>query len=464
MWNYIKISLLIIFLGLLGLLVVFRKHFTTGIFEKNAPVVGEIVGFNGFGVGVKKIEFEVSDKGVGLDAVVVRLEQAGKKKELLNKTYADKVNKDSISINVNAKELGFKEGQISLSISAFDKSFFSNATKKTRNFDVDFKYPDVSYFSDQRNAVSGGSELVFFKVKEKNLDRAGIFYKNMEYQAVSADKLSPIFAKYPEWYVCFFPLLKGIDSSDKSLKIFAIDKVGNIDTADFNYHVQKMGYPKRQFNLNVTLFEKKVEALYSELLKKGILKSQEITVGEKFELIDRQLREEVEQKLKDLLIKRSEKKSWEGGFLRFQGKEVSTFGQEVILSLNSQNISSNVELGASFQAASGTSVYAANNGIVIFADYLANYGNTVIIDHGLGVNTIYSHLGAISKNKGQEIEKGSVIGTVGDSGLVFGPTLGFEIRVYGSPVRPIEWWDEGWMRDHIDKKIENLKADLGVAK
>ena len=257
---------------------------------------------------------------------------------------------------------------------------------------------------------------------------------------------------------------KGITTADKSLKIFAEDRVKNSDVEDFNYHVQKMGYPKKTINLNPNTFEQKVQSLYAELVKKEIFKDSNLDSLEKFKLINNQLRADVEKTVKTFLLNRTEKKYWDGTFLRFAGKEISSFGQTVNLNLNNQEISSLEEQGMTYQAAKDTSVYAANAGVVVYADFLGPYGNTVIIDHGLGISTLYAHLGSILKKKGQEIEKGAVVGTVGDSGLIFNSGLHYEIRVYGVPVRPIEWWDENWMKDHIDRKIDNLKADLGITK
>ncbi|MEX2013599.1 MAG: M23 family metallopeptidase, partial [Parcubacteria group bacterium] len=79
--------------------------------------------------------------------------------------------------------------------------------------------------------------------------------------------------------------------------------------------------------------------------------------------------------------------------------------------------------GTDFRAETGTSVYAMNSGLVSFVDYLRNYGNTVIIDHGLGLSTIYMHLSETNVEVGAPVEKGELIGKSGDTGYVLGPHL-----------------------------------------
>ena len=85
--------------------------------------------------------------------------------------------------------------------------------------------------------------------------------------------------------------------------------------------------------------------------------------------------------------------------------------------------------GTDYRAAVGTPVYAMNTGVVAYIGYLRNYGNTIVIDHGLGLQTIYMHLSKISVVKGQKVEKGSLIGKSGDTGYVLGPHLHVSIKI-----------------------------------
>lgn len=92
--------------------------------------------------------------------------------------------------------------------------------------------------------------------------------------------------------------------------------------------------------------------------------------------------------------------------------------------------------GTDYRAEVGTPVYAMNSGIVQFTRNLRNYGNTIIIDHGLGLHTIYMHLSEIGVRLGEEVEKGDIIGKTGDTGYVFGPHLHLTVRIGGISIDP----------------------------
>lgn len=93
--------------------------------------------------------------------------------------------------------------------------------------------------------------------------------------------------------------------------------------------------------------------------------------------------------------------------------------------------------GVDFAAASGTPIKAAGPGTVISAGSRNGYGNTVVIDHGGGLSTLYAHCSRIYVRSGQRVTQGQRIAAVGSTGLSTGPHLHFEVRVNGSPVNPL---------------------------
>jgi murein DD-endopeptidase MepM/ murein hydrolase activator NlpD len=103
-------------------------------------------------------------------------------------------------------------------------------------------------------------------------------------------------------------------------------------------------------------------------------------------------------------------------------------------------------------------IKAANSGRIIHTDYLGIYGNTVIIDHGQGVSSLYSHLSRIDTTLGKMVEKEEVIGHSGATGMAGGDHLHFSILVHGIFVTPVEWWDQHW----IDFNINNVINDINV--
>ena len=102
----------------------------------------------------------------------------------------------------------------------------------------------------------------------------------------------------------------------------------------------------------------------------------------------------------------------------------------------------------------GLMVPAANSGVVVFTGPLTIYGNTVIIDHGLGLQTLYAHLSSIDVKVGEQVTKGRVLGRTGATGLAMGDHLHFEVLVAGVSVTPLEWWDAKWIRDRINRPLK----------
>ncbi len=115
----------------------------------------------------------------------------------------------------------------------------------------------------------------------------------------------------------------------------------------------------------------------------------------------------------------------------------SQFGYRTHPIFGDRRLHTGIDIGAS----SGAAIVAAGDGEVIYAGYRGGYGNTVMIDHGNGVISLYAHQisGGIAVRTGQKVSRGQRIGAVGSTGNSTGPHLHFEVRVNGSPVNPMKY-------------------------
>ena len=118
-----------------------------------------------------------------------------------------------------------------------------------------------------------------------------------------------------------------------------------------------------------------------------------------------------------------------------------------------KEIDHQTHLGFDLAVTAHIPVLAANKGTVVYASDLGIYGNCVILDHGLGVQSLYAHLSSIDAKIGDHVEKGHVMGKSGMTGLAGGDHLHFTMLVNGHPVNPVEWWDPKWMQDRVLRKI-----------
>jgi septal ring factor EnvC (AmiA/AmiB activator) len=93
-------------------------------------------------------------------------------------------------------------------------------------------------------------------------------------------------------------------------------------------------------------------------------------------------------------------------------------------------------------AEKGEPIKAVCPGRILYAKWFKGYGNMIIIDHGDSYYTVYAHADEIFKHKGDNVEQGEVVGTLGDTGSMTGPGLYFEVRYHGKPINPIKWLKE----------------------
>ena len=148
---------------------------------------------------------------------------------------------------------------------------------------------------------------------------------------------------------------------------------------------------------------------------------------------------------------------WEGAFVPLANAQVeSRFADHRTYIYDGQEVDQQIHLGFDLASTANASVLASNNGNVLHADYLGIYGNSIIIDHGMGIQSLYAHLSRIDVFPGQIVERGQLIGRSGSTGLAGGDHLHFAILLNGHPVNPTEWWDPNWIRDRILRKLVEL--------
>jgi murein DD-endopeptidase MepM/ murein hydrolase activator NlpD len=119
-----------------------------------------------------------------------------------------------------------------------------------------------------------------------------------------------------------------------------------------------------------------------------------------------------------------------------------------------RQVDTQVHFGFDLASTRQSPVPAANSGVVALAGPLTIYGNAVIVDHGLGLQTLYAHLSSIDVKVGDKVTKGQELGRTGNTGLAIGDHLHFEVLVAGASVTPIEWWDAKWIRDRFNRPLK----------
>jgi murein DD-endopeptidase MepM/ murein hydrolase activator NlpD len=107
---------------------------------------------------------------------------------------------------------------------------------------------------------------------------------------------------------------------------------------------------------------------------------------------------------------------------------------------------------------SNSPVPAANDGLVAFAQPVGIYGKTVVLDHGFGLFSMYSHLSQIAVKTGDRVSKGDTLGRTGSTGMAGGDHLHFSMLINDTFVNPVEWWDKKWIENNVTSKIDWAKS------
>lgn len=429
----------------------------------------------GIGLQPTQIKIVVSDKDSGLEEVIIRSFQNGSEKILQRLDYAEKTDKDVILLEIPGKASGLRQGDVRISITAFDRSFRSNG--KTENIDlvVDYSKPKIEVLTTQHNAIVGGAELTFYQLdQDKDVSsglRAG---GGWLFPGFLAKEFDTEFASRPKVFFSLFAVPLEFRPDEDQLQIFAKNHVGNLTLASLFYRAKDVGNKKRKIKLDQEYLEGTVTKLAKEYQKSrsavsgttadiNLEGSSSTDLVGRFQAVNNDYRDWLEESIRPLFQRPRRHKLWQGKFLPFPGITKATFGDQLLYTFNDLDAGQSTHLGVDFSLDRNAEVRAANSGVVIFSDVFGVYGNTIIVDHGFGLYSLYAHLAKNNVSEGTQLQKGEIVGIVGSSGLSPDEHLHFEIRVHGVPVNPYEWWDENWIEGHIEHKIRDVKKTLGIA-
>jgi septal ring factor EnvC (AmiA/AmiB activator) len=213
-------------------------------------------------------------------------------------------------------------------------------------------------------------------------------------------------------------------------------------------NAKKKDLEDMQKNLEISkagIQKKKVE-MESELSRKDKVLESVRSKRSTYEQMIKEL-EESSERLREMIERLEAEKPMEPsagrGFSSLKGRLAWPVEGEVVVSFGKYNDPQyNIPVfknGIEIKASAGEEPKAVSDGSVVFADWFKGYGLLLIINHGNGYHTLYGHLSEIFHKSGDIIEKGTVVGKVGESGLLTTPTLYFEIRHKGKPVDPMQW-------------------------
>ena len=393
----------------------------------------------------KATDIDFMDHKSGLRSIDVHLSQGGKDVALASAELDGKgITQKSLHVEIAPRDLGFSDGEALITITATDFSPLKNTSTMTIKTTIDAIPPRIALLSSAHNVNPGGTCLAIFKVS-KTVKTSGVRVGSDFFPAY------PMTIKDKPVHVCYFAVPIDVDVTT-AMAVTAEDKGGNTATAAIPFHIRTaQTFRADKLTLSERFLQNKAVEFEQHDRRLAGKSPEEI-----FMAVNSQTRQDNTQKIQSYCTRSQPKQLWQGSFLRMKNSApMARFGDKRTYFYNEQSLGESVHLGVDLASTAHAPLEAANDGIVVFADYLGIYGNTVIIDHGLGLASLYGHMNEIAVKPGQQVSKGSVIGTTGTTGLAGGDHLHFSLLVGGRFVNPIEWWDPHWLKDNIENKLSD---------
>jgi len=307
--------------------------------------------------------------------------------------------------------------------------------------------PQVSVLSTFHYVNHGGSEFVIYRATPPDVD-SGVRVGDVEYRGYPATGVG--ITTDPALRVAFFALLFEQDLNT-DFRVFARDPAGNESIVSFDHQVFPKPYSKSRIEIDDRFIGRVVPAIASTSPQEKI-PTDDLVAG--FLKINGDLRVKNNQFLTELAKKSAPQMLFKGPFQQLGNSQVEArFADTRTYVYKGKEIDRQVHLGFDLAVTANVPVVAAERGIIVHASDLGIYGNCVVIDHGLGVQSLYGHLSSIGVKVGDQVEKGGQIGRSGMTGLAGGDHLHFTVLVGGQQVTPVDWWSPKWFEDRVHRKI-----------
>jgi len=402
-------------------------------------------------VGLAPLEIQVGDKGTGLKSVTVTLTQGGTEHRLAAETFAQPAADRKFTVAL-AKLPGVKEGPAVLRVVARDDALWrGNEAVLEKNLTIDITPPVLELVADDRYVNFGGVGAIVYKTSADTAT-SGVKIGTHFFPGVAGQVKG-----HPDHFLALFAHPYDTPADARPLLV-ATDRAGNSRELRLAYELKDVKYRKSTIALTDAFVQNKVAPLLADVAaRQGVAK-------DVFVAVNRDLRAENESRILAVTSKVTPSMLWQGAFTQLPNSKVeANFADLRTYTYGGEPVSTAYHLGYDLSVTRHTPVEASNAGTVAFAGDLGIYGNTVILDHGLGLYSLYGHLSAIDVKEGESVAKRQLVGKTGETGLAAGDHLHFGLYLAGVAVLPVEWWDAKWIDDNITPKLEGRSGVETVA-
>ena len=387
------------------------------------------------------LELTLSDES-GLRSVQVTVRKNGKSMTVLRRDFPPEIH--DAKLNFDLSETRLPDGEFELEIRAWDTAFagFGSGNSTTLSLPVrmDTQPPRIAVRTVPPAIRRGGCAVIVYTIN-KDVAETGVR---------SDDLFFPAYKQADGSWACLFAFPHQKTTANYYPEIMARDDAGNITSSRLLINAIGRNFTSDTLPISENFLNQKAQELARLCPEK-----QNASTLEQYICVNNGERLRDDAKLLELGQKSNPSFLWSGKFQHLPRSAVkANFGDSRTYTSGGKKIDHQVHTGLDLASVARAEVPAANAGRVIFAEELGIYGNIVVIDHGLGLMTLYSHLSEFRVKPGDEVKGGQIIGTTGTTGLAAGDHVHFGVLVSGVPVQPLEWLDAKWVQNNITSRMK----------
>lgn len=375
-----------------------------------------------------------------ITSIDVRLVQGGKEHSLLSEpSIPEPAGESKRSILLDPKALGLAEGPAELRVFAGDDRWRPSqdaSARLTLGFEVDLTPPSIEFRSATKYIKHAGTGVAVWRAK--GASRSWIRCGSRDFPG------TPGLSSDADVRVALFTI-PWLDVPSEPV-IHAEDEAGNARTLS----VPVIFLPAKFTRDTVALKDDFMRRKCGELNPQSTATEGEALLAD-FLAINRDIRSANEAAIRAVGEAASQAQPLLTGAFRQQpnSQVFAGFPEERDYKRDGRIVDTQWHLGLDLASNAASSVLAANGGRVAFAGDNGIYGNTVILDHGLGLASLYAHLGEMSVGVGQQVAQGESLGRSGMTGLAVGDHIHFAMLVHGTYTNPPDWFDAKYIADRI---------------
>ena len=393
------------------------------------------------------LALDIAEPRYGVRDVKVTIAQGSEERVVLDETY-DPPRREVQVRWAPAQERRFRlsEGPGTLQVRARGAKFgflSGRGASLDQDFTARLTPPRLEVLTTQHYVNQGGCDMIVYKVTPASAV-TGVVVGDRFFRGFPVPG-----SKDPALRFAIFAYPYDVPAGT-AVRLRARDEAGNESLSAFWLKI----FPKQFRTRDLDLTDEFLNKVVPEITSQTPSLQDQGDVLKNYLFINRELRKQDNQQLREMAGRSQERFLWSEPFRQLSNSQVEAqFADHRIYKYQGKEVDRQDHLGYDLATNANSPISAANDGQVMMAEFFGIYGNTVVIDHGYGLLSLYGHMSSFAVKAGDTVTRGQTIGQTGATGLAGGDHLHFSMILQGEQVDAREWWDPHWIEDRIKAKL-----------